>query len=80
MENKLTVKMLMKTGQALIAYAEEAVVDELIYNPKFLKMHDTGNEIYLNVDDVVAFEVLNTRQQTEESPENNGKETPAAQA
>lgn len=30
MENKLTVKMLMKSGQALIAYADEAVVDEMI--------------------------------------------------
>jgi hypothetical protein len=57
------LKMVLKNGHVVAAYADEGVVTELVSHPKFLCMRDTGNDIYMSIDDVIAFEILNNRKE-----------------
>lgn len=60
---KLTVKMVMANGNCIALYATPDVVDQIIAHPKFVKMRDNGNVIFVSIDDVAAFEITDFRQQ-----------------
>lgn len=75
MQNKsdLLLKLLLKNGHAIALYTEENTVDEMVSHPKFLRMRDDGNDVFLSIEDVVAFEILNNRKAN--SQEGNDKQS-----
>lgn len=80
MQERYTLKMVNKTGQIIGAYASEAILAELTSHPKFLKMQDDGNDVFVSIEDIAAFEILDFRKQTPApaSKENDEKSAPVA--
>lgn len=64
MKSKHVLKMLMKNGSAIQLLADDGVLDELLAHPKFLRMRDQSNEVYLSIEDIVGFEITSNRLET----------------
>lgn len=63
---KHTLKIMLKCGQVIQVFADESNVVELISHPKFLRMSDTGNDVYVSIEDVSAFEIMDNRNEANE--------------
>ena len=63
-EQKLTVKMVLKTGSCIQLNIDDMSLTELASHPKFLKMNDGANDVFVSIEDVVAFEVVNFRKES----------------
>jgi hypothetical protein len=68
-KDELLIKLLLKSGQAIALYSSNETLCEMAYHPKFLKMRDDANEVFVSLEDVAAFEVMNNRKETPESDE-----------
>ena len=68
--NNHILKLVLKTGQTIVLYAEDAVVEEFVAHPKFLKMNDSMNDIYVSIEDVAAFEIASNRKEPPKPTEN----------
>jgi hypothetical protein len=62
-ENTFTLKMVMKNGHVIALYADEQTLAEMASHPKFLKMKDNANDIFVSIEDICAFEILNNRKE-----------------
>lgn len=60
-EDEFLVKMVMKGGAVISLICDPIVLADLHRNPKFLNMRDTQNDIYVSVDDIAAYEIINNR-------------------
>lgn len=60
---KHLIKMIMSTGQVLALYADDGALDELTAHPKFLRMKDEGNYVYMSIENVAAFEIVSDRKE-----------------
>jgi len=85
MDNKppeLLLKLVLKTGQVINLISSSETVGEILDHPKFLRMRDNANDIFVSIDDIVAFEILNNRkpEPVEPVPEENGQQKPQQEA
>lgn len=62
-EKKLTLRIILNSGQSIILFAQEDSVHELVRDPKFIQMEDDHNHVFISADAVQAFEILNFRKQ-----------------
>lgn len=70
MENNVhLLKMIMKNGLSIALFSDEPTLDELIAHPKYLRMRDNGNEVFISIEDIVAFEILSNRKDLQVAPE-----------
>jgi hypothetical protein len=60
-EPPLTLKMVFANGFSFALFADQQVVDEMVSHPKFMKMKDDGNDVFVSIEDVLAFEIANYR-------------------
>lgn len=68
-QNQLMVKVVMKNAHAFDLLTDPETVSEMVSHPKFLKMNDTKNDIFVSIDDVSAFEILTYRKpEIDEAP------------
>lgn len=65
-EKDLTLKIVMRSGQVFGMHANEATIDEMVSHPKFLKMNDKNNDIFVSIEDIAAFEITDFRKETQE--------------
>jgi hypothetical protein len=65
------LKIVLGNGQLIGMYCDDATLDELVAHPKFLKMNDHVNDIFISVEDITAFEILSNRKELPK--ENNGE-------
>jgi len=82
MENKADhlVKMIMKNGHVIGLYADDQTLGELVSHPKFLRMRDDANDVFLSIEDVSAFEILSNRKEPPKQAEKNESQQPEAQS
>lgn len=75
MENKTDhmLKLVLNSGQACIVYSNIESLAELVSHPKFLKMNDTVNDIFISIDNVAAFEILSNRKEEPLKPQEQPK-------
>lgn len=70
MENNIhLLKMIMKNGLSIALFSDEPTLDELVAHPKYLRMRDNGNEVFISIEDIVAFEILSNRKDLQVAPE-----------
>jgi len=60
-EKQYLLKMVLRTGTVIALYIEPSALDELICHPKFIKMKDDSNDIFVSIEDITAFEVKDNR-------------------
>ncbi len=63
MDNKpeLLLKLVLRTGQVINLISNSDTVGEILDHPKFLRMRDNANDIFVSIEDIAAFEILNNR-------------------
>lgn len=63
MENQtdLVLKIVLKNNTVIALFCDEPTLADLASHPKFLKMRDQANDIYISIEDISAFEILNNR-------------------
>lgn len=78
-ETPLLLKLVLKNGHVIAVFSAEAEVIELVSHPKFLKMRDSANDIYVSIEDVAAFEILNNRKEQPQPipPQESHEQIPA---
>lgn len=57
------LKIVLANGQLVGMYCDDATLDELVSHPKFFKMNDHVNDIFVSVEDITAFEILSNRKE-----------------
>jgi hypothetical protein len=72
-KDEKTLRLLLKTGQNISLYANTDVIAELMSHPKFVPMSDDSNIVFVSIEDIAGFEILDNRKviplvQPEESP------------
>ncbi len=69
MENQtdLVLKIVLKNNSCIALFCDEPTLADLASHPKFLKMRDHSNDIYVSIEDVMAFEILNNRKDLQEA-------------
>lgn len=65
-ENHSTIKMLLRSGQVMALFSDPQTTADLANHPKFAMMSDDGNTVYMSVEDIVCFEILENRINTPE--------------
>lgn len=60
-QEQLLVRLVLKNGHAFNFNTHVDTVESMVSHPKFLKMSDNFNDIFVSIDDVSAFEVLTYR-------------------
>ena len=60
-EDEYLVKLVTKSGHPITLISGLETLTELTCHPKFLKMRDNSNEIYISLEDIAAFEIVNNR-------------------
>lgn len=60
--DKLQIRMSLRNGQVFSLNAEEDVAELMLRDPRYLKMHDGANDIFVSSDDISAFEITTFRQ------------------
>jgi len=60
-EDEYLLKMVMKNGHCISLISGLDCLTELVSHPKWMKMRDGYNDIYISVEDVLAFEITNNR-------------------
>lgn len=66
------LKIVLNNGQVIGLYCDEPSLAELVSHPKFFKMNDTVNDIFVSVEDITAFEIASNRKEPPKQTENNG--------
>lgn len=61
------IKLLLKNGYAFSLECEPACVDELVSHPKFLRMKENGQDIFVSIEDVISFCIENKEEVVNES-------------
>lgn len=74
-KSDLLLKLLLKSGQAIALYSGEATLNELLSHPKFLQMRDEGNDVFISIEEIAAFEITNNRKE-QQPQEADGKTKP----
>lgn len=60
-EDKL-VKILLNNGGAVHMYADPASIEDIHFDPRFIRFKDDGNDnIYISIESIAGFEVLDDR-------------------
>jgi hypothetical protein len=72
-KDSLLVKILFKSGHGALLYSNEETFCEMVSHPKFLNMRGEDNDVFVSLEDIVAFEVMNDRKEAQEIEE--GKKT-----
>jgi hypothetical protein len=67
------LKLVLKNGQVIGLFCEEVTLIELISQPKFFKMNDHVNDIFVSVEDICAFEIASNRKELPKPTESNGE-------
>lgn len=62
-QEPLLLKMVFANGFSFSLFADQQVVDEMVSHPKYMKMRDEGNDVFVSIEDVLAFEIANYRKQ-----------------
>jgi hypothetical protein len=65
---ELTLKMVLKCGQVFALHTNEEDVPTLMYGREFIKMNDKFNDIFVAIEDISAFEILNYRKEPTAEP------------
>lgn len=65
------LKLVLKNGQLIGLYCDDSALAEVMSHPKFIKMNDKVNDIFISIEDVAAFEIASNRK--EPPKENNGE-------
>ncbi len=73
------IKMIMKNGHVIGLYADDQTLDELVAHPKFLRMKDEENDVFLSIEDVSAFEIVSNRKEPPNKAENDETKKPETQ-
>ncbi len=61
-QGDLLVKCILKCGQVIALYTDQSALDEMTSHPKYIRMHDKKNTVFLSIEDISGFECLNFRQ------------------
>jgi len=56
-ENNL-LKIVLRSGAAFLLYSHESEIIELMSHPKFLKLKDNSKDVYVSIEDISAFQLL----------------------
>ena len=67
------LKIVLKNGQLIGVYSDEGTLAELVSHPKFLKMNDHVNDIFVSIEDITAFEIASNRKEPPKQMESNGE-------
>lgn len=62
-DKKLTLRIVLNSGQSIVLFSQEDSVHELVRDPKFIQMEDDYNHVFISSDAIQAFEILNFRKQ-----------------
>lgn len=65
------LKVVLNNGHVIGFYCDDYVLEDLIYHPKFIKVHDSKNDIFVSLDDISAFEIMGKPQGKHEFLEGN---------
>ena len=65
------LKIVLNNGQLIGLYCDEMSLAELVSHPKFFKMNDKVNDIYVSVDEIAAFEIASNRKEPPKPMESN---------
>ena len=76
---KHLLKMIMSNGHVLALYADDGALDELTAHPKFIRMKDEGNDVYMSIEDIAAFEIASDRKEPPKPVESDETKQPEAQ-
>lgn len=63
---------LVLNGQVINLYCDHSTLDEVTSHPKFVKMSDGANDIFVSMEDILAFEIASNRKQPDKQTENDG--------
>lgn len=76
------LKLVLKNGQLIGLYCDDSTLAEVISHPKFIKMNDHVNDIFVSIEDIAAFEIASNRKEPpkENNAEGQGKEKSPEQA
>jgi len=70
-QDEYLLKMVMKNGHVISLICDVLTLSELESHPKYLKMRDTSNDVFVSIEDILAFEIINNKvveQQNETIP------------
>lgn len=67
------LKVVLKNGQVIGLYCNESALEELVSHPKFFRMNDHVNDIFVSVEDITAFEIVSNRKEVPKPTESNGE-------
>lgn len=76
-EVPLLIKMVLKNGHVIAVFSGEAELTEMISHPKFLRMRDSANDIYVSIEDISAFEIMNNRKEAAPAPQESHEQVQA---
>jgi len=70
------LKLVLKNGQLIGLYCDDSTLAEVISHPKFIKMNDHVNDVFVSIEDIAAFEIASNRKEPpkENNAEDQGKE------
>ncbi len=60
-QDDLLSKLVLKNGHVISLLSDAHTVDEMVSHPKFLKFRDNANDIFVSIEDIVAFEIVTYR-------------------
>lgn len=57
------LKIVLNNGNVVGVYCDTKVLVQLVSNPRFVRMNDKVNDVFIAIEDVSAFEVLSNRKE-----------------